>query len=458
MLRTLAGRLTLASTLLFCVLALIMYLVIADSMKNFLINNVDEELRSETVEFANLMQNGGIEAIQRMMSVENASEDVEAVFIRIFDRSHQPVLTTNLASWPVLPNARWGENMEVLETLTAPAYSNPARVIWSPLPDGYGFQMGMFLSDSEELMAHFHRVFTGIFIVVLMIGISIGHLLTRKLLLSLQLVRAAADRISAGNLDAEIPKQNGVEEVNGLIRSVNHMQSRIRTLINELQDVTNNIAHDLRSPVTRMRGLAETSLTGEQSLDDYRSLAGAVVEECDTLVGMINTMLDIAETDAGIRPLKLQPMDIVASLADITELYSTVAEDHSISVTLKVTQQPLMIMGERSRLQRALANLLDNALKFTPAGGRILVKAGKEGDQVVIEIEDNGRGISAQDLPRVCERYYRADHSRSTAGSGLGLSLVQAVVRVHGGKLTIKSEINQGTQVRIQLPGRNDAV
>ncbi|PLX96727.1 MAG: hypothetical protein C0622_14095 [Desulfuromonas sp.] len=455
MLRTLAGRLTFFYALLFCGLALILFLVIDNSMESYLLHKIDEELQTEVSEFTNLLNSGGIETVSQQMLIENISEDIEEVFIRIFDADSREILATDLSAWPVLPPLQLSAGKERLVFFSASVYPSAIRTISSPLGPDYSFQMGTRLDHSEQLMMHYHRVFAATFVLVLTLGATAGFYLTRKVLLGLRMVREAADRISAGNLSAEIPRQNGVAEVNALIRSVNHMQQRIKALIGELQNVTNNIAHDLRSPLTRMRGMAEMTLTGDQEAEEYRALAGAVVEECDSLVGMINTMLEIAETDAGLKPLELQPLAVDTILQDIAELYSTVAEDREISMSLKIADGPLQISGNRSRLQRAFANLLDNALKFTPDKGRVMLEAGREAGQVIIRFTDNGKGIAAADLPHVCERYYRADRSRSTPGTGLGLSLVQAIIHAHGGELTVTSEDERGTCVTIRLPSEN---
>jgi signal transduction histidine kinase len=230
------------------------------------------------------------------------------------------------------------------------------------------------------------------------------------------------------------------------------MQDRIQTLIVELKDVTNNVAHDLRSPITRMRGMAETTLTGDQSLEDYRDLAGVVVEESDRLVGMVNIMLEIAETDAGLRPLANDPVDIRIMIQDVTELFSSVAQDKRIHLTSDISAEELLLYGDRSRLQRALANVLDNSLKFTPQGGHVHVSADVVNRQIVVTVKDSGPGIPTNDLPRIFDRFYRGDQSRSTPGSGLGLTLVDSIVRAHGGRLKVVNVEPQGLLVEFSFP------
>jgi signal transduction histidine kinase len=181
-------------------------------------------------------------------------------------------------------------------------------------------------------------------------------------------------------------------------------------------------------------------------------MAGAVVEECDRLVGMINIMLEIAETDAGLRPLAHAPVDMKEIVQDVAELYSPVAQDKGIALTTQVPEVPLIVCGDRSCLQRALANLLDNAIKFTRQKGQVEVSAQIEKQHLVVTVTDNGPGIPAVDLPRIYERFFRGDQSRSTPGSGLGLSLVQSIIHAHGGEISIINVANQGTRAKLSIP------
>jgi heavy metal sensor kinase len=454
MFRTLAARLTFLYSLLFTFLSLAIFVIVSYSLEAHLLGMVDHELKAEAEEFSRIISMDGLPALMREVQLENESEDVNEMFIRIFDADRKIVLSTDLQAWETLPaypggltqgSAGW------FETLTIPGQAKRARIFHQPIGMGYIFQSGIQLAKNEMLVDRFRKVFAATFTVVLLVGVFIGFHISSRALIGVSKVREAADQISCGDLSGEIMFQDKAEEINSLIHSVNHMQKRIKSLIRELQDVTNNIAHDLRSPVTRMRGLAETTLTGEQSLEEYRGLAGTVVEECDSLVGVINTMLEIAETDAGVKPLALQEVDITEIVKDVVELFSAVAEDKEIHVALKIGDSPLYVSGDRSRLQRAIANLLDNALKFTPRGGRVLLESRQEEVTVLIAVTDSGAGISHNDLPHVCERFYRADRSRSTPGTGLGLSLVQSIVKAHGGVLQVVSNETSGTRVTIRL-------
>ncbi len=454
MFRSLASRLTALYTLLFAVLALLVFGVINYNLKQNLLERVDEEALGDGRELAEIYRHGGLAAIHQDILLEEKAEGSQEMFLRVYSPTLELIDSSNTESWPNLPQKT--EQLKNLtgptfETLALPDRSSHVRIFYQPLGDGYVLQIGKLLEDNEQLLASFEQTFTIAFSVMILLGVIIGFYISRKTLTGIQRVRETADQISHGNLSQEITFDAQTVEINDLINAINRMQSRISSLINELQDVTNNIAHDLRSPVTRIRGMAEITLSGKPSLEEYQNMSGAVIEECDSLIGMISTMLEIAETDARVKPLLLEPVNITAIIGDVAELYSPVAEDKDIKISLKIIDMPLIVGADRSRLQRAFANLLDNALKFTPAGGWVTLETKKLGASIEVTITDSGIGIGDADLPHVQERFYRADRSRSTPGTGLGLSLVKSIIHAHHGTIAITSEENRGTQVSITL-------
>ena len=454
MFKSLATRLTALYTLLFAILALLVFGVIHYNLQHNLLERIDNEFIDDGREFIELYQRGGLAALRQEIRLEERAEDPSEMFISVYSPTFELVASSKTEAWPDLPGTL--EQLKkvaspLFKTIDLPGRSSHVRVFYQPLNDGYVIAAGRLLDDNEQLLSSFTRVFTIAFSVMVVIGIAIGFYMSKKALTGIERVRETADQISRGNLSQQISFDAQTVEINDLIRSINRMQSQIRNLIKELQDVSNNIAHDLRSPVTRIRGMAEITLSGEQSLNEYQNMSGAVIEECDSLIRMINTMLEIAETDARIKPLEKESLDITAMVRDLAELYSAVAEDKGIKISLRLPTEPLLIAADRSRLQRAFANLLDNALKFTPEGGRVSLAARREDDSVQVTISDSGIGINEHDLPHVYERFYRADRSRSTPGTGLGLSLVKSIIHAHHGSITITSEGETGTQVALRF-------
>jgi signal transduction histidine kinase len=229
------------------------------------------------------------------------------------------------------------------------------------------------------------------------------------------------------------------------------MVERIQMLIKGMKEVTDSIAHDLRSPVTRMRGLAEVTLTTERLNAECEAMAGSVVEECDRLLGMINGILEISAAESGIVPLHLHKVDVSEIARDACELFQPAAEDKGITVTVEAPG-PACVDGDLQKLQRVLANLLDNAVKYTESGGQIGISVTKDDGRVIIVMKDTGIGIAESDLSHIFERFYRADKSRSKPGSGLGLTLAKAFVSAHDGKITVTSRLGEGSTFTVNLP------
>jgi signal transduction histidine kinase len=200
-----------------------------------------------------------------------------------------------------------------------------------------------------------------------------------------------------------------------------------------------------------MRGTAETTLTGVENLADYQAMAASTIEECDRLLSLINTMLDISEAEAGVVKLKPIDFDLAKVVRDVCDLFRPVAEDKEVLIR-EEAPDGCALRADREKIQRSLANLLDNAIKYTPAKGSVTVLLRDAGPQFLISVKDTGIGISAQDLPHIFERFFRSEASRSQPGNGLGLSLARALVRAHGGEISVESALAQGSTFVLSLP------
>jgi signal transduction histidine kinase len=218
-----------------------------------------------------------------------------------------------------------------------------------------------------------------------------------------------------------------------------------------MREMTDNLAHDLRSPVARIRAAAEMALANGGEKMQWEALASDTTEECDRLLEMINTTLDIAEAESGAAKLRSSEVDLVDIVADACELFQTVAEDKKIELITELPEH-CSLQGDLQRLQRVVANILDNALKYTPAGGRVTISLSDDGPRVRLLITDTGVGISPEELPRIFQRFYRCDWSRSEYGNGLGLSLAMAFVRAHGGDITARSSPGEGSTFTVVFP------
>ena len=282
----------------------------------------------------------------------------------------------------------------------------------------------------------------------------VGWFMARRALAGVETVTQTARQISEGSLKERVPVKKHQDEIDQLAITFNQMLDRIQKLVTGIKEMSDNIAHDLKSPITRIRGISEVTLTTGASVREYKNMAASTIEECDRLLEMINTMLVISRAEAGVNKLDAKEMDIAAAVTNAWELFEAPAEDKNLKFTCDAAG-PLRVSGDQRLIQRMIANLIDNAIKYTSAGGTVKVAVHRQNDHsVVITVKDSGIGISDQDLPHIFERFYRCDPSRSEAGIGLGLSFARAVARAHGGDITVSSIPDQGSTFAVTLPMR----
>lgn len=454
---TVTFRLTLRYAVMITVVSVAFFWAMSGILTGSLAARMDEDLLSDIKQMEAIYQVQGIEELRRQIDFEIESEGTNRMFIRLMDLSGEALATSDMSPWGDIHTlGAWKDLREGegdVETLKIPGKGHSARVISRRISRSEVFQIGCTLEDDEDLMAAYRRGSILAVFVMLFCGCIIGWFMARRAMSGVERVTQTAVGIGKADLVSRVPLGDEGEEINNLAQAFNDMLERIRGVVIELKEVTNNIAHDLRSPITRIRGIAETTMTGgEQTIDEYREMAEIVVEESDRLVGMINVMLDIAMTEAGAHGMARGEVDIGRLVESTNEIFQTIAEDKGVFLQVNTVPGPLAIRGDLPQLQRMISNLLDNAFKFTPCGGSITLSLDSTDSQAIITIADTGIGISEQDLPRIFEQFYRGDRSRSTPGNGLGLSHVKAIVRAHKGEIRGESTPGKGSTFIVTLP------
>jgi heavy metal sensor kinase len=462
--RTVTFRLTLWYVILFCAASLLGFGIIYTKLTRNLTRQIDDILRDEAKEQVLFYQSNNIASFRNEIIQEAANSGTERMFLRLIDPSGKIITASDMRSWqgilPLQGMQAPAFGMEVFETVGVPGRSHPARVLSKRTADGRILQIGISLHEEEELMEAYSRISMTAIMVLLICGGIVGWVMARRAMSGVERVTQTAQGIGKGDLVSRVPLGNEGEEINNLAKAFNDMLGRLQAMVTELEEVSSNIAHDLRSPLTRIRGIAETTLTGDQDMESFQDMAGIVIEECDRLVSMINVMLDIAMTEAGIQGMARDEVDIGRLARDACAIFQTVAEDRGVALRIEGFSKPLVIQGDVSQLQRMIANLLDNSIKFTPPNGTVTLSMQDAALFAIISIQDTGLGISEQDIPRIFDRFFRSDQSRSTPGNGLGLSHVKAIVKAHGGEIEVISSPMRGSTFIIKLPvhgGQADA-
>jgi heavy metal sensor kinase len=313
-------------------------------------------------------------------------------------------------------------------------------------------QCGINLKSNNVFRRKFRNIFIAFSVIMFALSTLSGWLIARHAMSGVRRVTQAVSRIYKGRLRQQVSLSNEGREIDELTEAFNEMLTRIDSLIRELKEVSDNVAHDLRSPITRMRGVAETTLTGPQEIEAYREMGLIMIEESERLTHMINTTLEIAQAESGLLEIIRAPFDLTALLKNAAELFQPAAEEKQIELCANLVDDPLIIYGDKTRIQRTVANLLDNAIKYTPPEGKITLTASPHGKLIKIKISDTGVGIAPEETDRIFERFYRSEKSRSTQGNGLGLSLARTIIQAHGGNITVQSKPNEGSTFTITLP------
>lgn len=326
------------------------------------------------------------------------------------------------------------------------------RIAYRRLFNGELLVLGTDMHAADEALERTVAAFFWIGLAVFPACAFVGWFLARKMFAGVDRVGRTARQIASGDYSLRAVHGNEGEEVENLVSDFNFMVDNTEKLMAELRTISDDIAHDLRTPLTRMLSCAEVTFSGEQTLAAYRNAMADNADECRRMLSLINTMLEISRTESGTVPMELQCFDVSELLRHSVELFRMAAEQKGVSLSAGLPAGPVPFRGDRLKIERLFGNLLDNAVKFTPAGGKISVMLKRADRELVFSVSDTGCGIAEADRGNVFKRFYRADSSRNRPGNGLGLSLVQAVAHAHGGRVELESVSGRGSCFTVFLP------
>jgi heavy metal sensor kinase len=418
----------------------------------------DLELQAEVRSLSTIMALQGIEAVKRQALLESRAAGEKKIFLQLLYPDGRVFSSSNMSYFQNIPvsteaiNRMLAQDEPLFATVRSPDRRHEIRVLYSRIGPGLIVHLGQAMDDLTRIIETFRKTFALTMAALFVLAALIGWFMARRALAGVEQVTRTAQRIADGRLAERVPVKSRGDEIDQLALTFNRMIDRIESLVTGIKEMTDNIAHDLKSPITRIRGQAEVALTAGGTAHDFELMAASAVEECDRLLEMINTMLFISRTESGVAQPERQPVDVSALVDDAGTLFQALAEEKKIALSWHAPPG-ISMTGDTRLIQRMLGNLLDNALKYTPEGGRVTVAVTRSGDAgFTIAVKDSGEGIRPEDLPHVFERFYRADPSRSRAGSGLGLSFARAVARAHGGDIRVESTLSQGSTFTAVFP------
>jgi signal transduction histidine kinase len=411
-------------------------------------------VQAKLEEIVALDRQGGLAAIEDNRAVKQPTSRRNAFFVRILDSKNNLVFLstprlwsdfevesldtqTVHGAWQYVPSKKDGDVLELTS----------AR-----LGNGFLVQVGKPLEDRNEIIEHYRETIISVVSGMVFVGLAGGAFLAFRALRPVRnLIQITKSIVTTGRIDARVPVSGSGDELDELTQVFNQMLERIEALIMGMKEALDNVAHDLRSPLARLRGVAEMTLQAEASHEQYREALAGCVEESDRIQKLLDSLMDISEAETGTMRLQLERVVVSDLIGEVIDLYQYVAEDKNVSVTATCAKN-VVVAADRNRFIQVLANLLDNAIKYSLPGGQVSIKVHQEQHRTSIAFEDQGIGVAPEETAKIWDRLYRGDKSRSQPGLGLGLSLVRAVMHAHRGQVDVQSTPGQGSVFTISFP------
>ncbi len=322
----------------------------------------------------------------------------------------------------------------------------------------YYVAIGTSQSSNEALLTKFTWLCIALVPLVVLLGTATGWVVAGRALQPVMAIARAAQRISGSNLSLRIPERKAADELEYLVETFNDMISRLEQSFIQVRQFSTDVSHELRTPITIVRGQLEVALFTAQTTEQYRDAIVVALGDVERLSQIVRALLLLSQAETGQVILQLEPLDLCETARNITEQFEIPAEGAGIDISFEAGGGNCTGDFDRIQIERMLSNLISNAVKFTPPGGRIRVFAGRVGEQAELIVEDTGQGIAPKHLPHIFDRFYRVrgmeEHASPEKGLGLGLSFVNWIVRAHSGTIDVKSEPGKGTTFTVRLPFR----
>jgi heavy metal sensor kinase len=315
----------------------------------------------------------------------------------------------------------------------------------------YYLAIGRAFDQNNKVVKDFTRNYFWLVPAVIVLSGVLGWFLAGRALNPVNSVAETAQRITHSNLDMQIPLRRTGDELDRLIEAFNHMMTRLNFSFEQIRQFSTDVSHELRTPLTVVRGQLEVALFTAQTTEQYREAMVNALEDVDRLSNIVRALLMLSQAESGQLLVQRTQLDFAELLRDQVDQYQIPAEAQDVSLTAELPAA-CIIHGDKVQLERLVSNLLGNAIKYTPAGGRVVARLCGEAGWANFTVEDTGVGISPDHLPHIFDRFYRVPSADPEKGLGLGLSFVSWIVKAHGGVVTVESEVGKGTRFMVSLP------
>jgi signal transduction histidine kinase len=457
LLRTTAFRLTLVYLVVFALFAAFLLGYFALNTRRLINEQIITTVDAEITRLSQQYEQGGFRRL--VMIIENRSRQPGSSLYLVTTPTGEGLVGNVGSIEPgVLDKAGWFETAyrRLEEQQEGPEHHALVRVF--ELPSRFRLLVGRDLDERERMYEIIATAGRWSVAIVIIFGIAGGIFVSRRVLNRVDAMTDTARTIMGGNLARRLPVDGTGDEFDRLAINLNGMLERIESLMRGLKEVSDNVAHDLKTPLTRLRNRCEEALRSARGETDYRAALEATIEESEGLIRTFDALLMIARAESGEARDGMTDFDAAEIARDVGELYEPLADQKGLSLQVEAPG-PAPVKGNRELVSQALANLVDNAIKYAPATAPLLngvsfdvvVSAGIEGNRIFLAVSDKGPGIPPADRPRAVERFVRLEQSRSKPGSGLGLSLAAAVARLHGGELRLEDN-EPGLKAVLALP------